>query len=149
MKNIKYLLIVLAFWGCSSIGFYKSPEAKYQEIAGRTFQYPKKDVFNACLNSLKASGWTVTSSDLETGAISGTRDASSEADVDRQTATVSVVEGKAGQTEVRITAGLQSPNPGGKAASDAPAVKKMPKMCEPFLNSVQETLLKVPQNGAN
>ena len=151
MKNIKYLLVVLAFWGCSSIAFNRSPVEKYKEIAGRTFQYPKKDVFNACIRSLEANGWTVTTANYETGAISGIRRedlaAPAETDLIQQTATVNVVEVRPGQTEVKITAGLRYPNPGGAGISGAPVAKKMPEVCLPFLNSAQETLLKGSQSG--
>ncbi len=151
MKNIKFLFVVLAFWGCSGIAFNKSPEQKYEEIAGRTFQYPKKDVFNACLTSLQSNGWTVTSSNYETGSISGIRredrGAPSDADLVQQTAAVSVVEVLPGQTEVKITSGLRYPNHGAAAAIPPAAAKKMPEVCMPFLNSTQETLLKGPQSS--
>ena len=148
MKNIKYVFIVLAFWGCAGIAFNKSPEAKYEEIAGRTFQYPKKDVFNACVASLQANGWTVTGSNFETGSISGIRredrGTPSDTDLVQQTATVSVVEVLPGQTEVKITSGLRYPKHGGAAAAGAAAAKKMPEVCVPFLNGAREALLKVP-----
>lgn len=151
MKNIKCLLVVLLFWGCSGIAFKKSPEKKYEEISGMTFQYPKQDVFDACVSSLEANGWAVRTANYETGAISGVRrqnpGAAAETAPVQQTATVSVVEKASGQIEVKITAGLSSPNPAGEGAGSALVVKNMPKVCAPLLTSVQETLLKSRQNA--
>ena len=145
MKNIMCAFVVLTFWGCSGIAVNKSPAEKHEEIAGRTFQYPKKDVFNACVASLRSNGWTVTGSNYENGSISGIRrgDRATPSDADhvQQTAAVSVVEVQPGQTEVKIISGLRYPNPGGAAA------KKMPEVCVPFLNSARETLLKGPTSA--
>lgn len=149
MKNFKYLFLALAFCGCSSIAFNKSPQLKQEEVAGMTFQYPKKDVFGACVSALEANGWTVTSSNYEAGTISGIRHPNpglpaDAADVQRS-ATVSIVETGAGSTEVKITAGLISPNPAGGAAGDAVTVKNLPKVCDPLLSSVQAKLLNSKQ----
>ncbi|MCX5791411.1 MAG: hypothetical protein NTY45_04215 [Elusimicrobia bacterium] len=146
MKNIKYLLIALFLGGCSGIAFNKTPEAKEDEVTGLTFEYPKKDVFDACVRTLESNGWTVTLSDYEEGVINGVRrpdsNAASESAPAQQTARVSVVEKVSGKTVVKITAGLSSPNPGGEAAGSAPVAKNMPEVCRPLLNSIQETLLK-------
>ena len=149
MKKARYLLFVAGLMGCASIGFNESPAAKYQEAANRTFQYPKKDVFDACVSSLEANGWTVTSYNYDTGGISGTRRPypGEEEIVKLQTATVSVVEVLPGKTEVKITAGLSSPNPGAPATGDALAAKELPKVCAPILDKVQETLLKGAKAG--
>ena len=142
MKKIKYGLLVLAFCGCSSVALNKSPAEKYEEIAGRTFKYPKKDVFNACLTSLRSNGWTVTGSDYGAGSISGIRredrGAPSDADLVQQTAAVSVIEVLPGQTEVKITSGLRYRDPGGAAAGAG----KMPEACVPILNGTRKALLK-------
>ena len=153
MKNIKYLLAFLALLGCSSVALYKSPQvqAKNEEMARTTYQYPKKDVFDACLTSLKNNGWNVSTSNYATGEISGTRqtepDVMAGAESGPQTATVSVVEVLPGQTEVKITAGISSPNPGGAAAGGKVKVKNMPRMCVPLLDNIHETLVKAPKPG--
>jgi hypothetical protein len=116
-----------------------------------TFQYPKKDVFDACVSSLEANGWTVTASNYEAGTISGIRHPNpgipEEAGTPQRTAAVSIVETGSGKTEVKITAGLSSPNPAGEAGA-AMTVKDLPKVCDPLLTSVQATLLKGRQTAA-
>lgn len=146
MKNSKYLFLVLLFCGCSGIAFNKSPEIKEEEAAAMTFEYPKKDVFDACVTTLQAEGWTVTASDYEAGTISGIRhpDPALPADASnvQRSARVTIAEAGAGKTEVKITAGLASPNPAVGAAAGAPAEKYLPKVCDPLLTSVRQTLLK-------
>lgn len=150
MKNLKYFAVVLALWGCSSIAFNKSPQAKEEAAALMTFQYPKKDVFDACVRTLELNGWTVTLSNYAEGSISGIRRLASGAAAApaQQVARVRVVEKEAGKVEVRITAGLGSPDPGGKTAGGAPEVRNMPEVCRPLVNSLQETLLKSGQTPA-
>lgn len=144
MKKSKYLLLALAFCGCSGIAFNKSPQLKEEEAAAMTFQYPKKDVFDACVSTLERNGWTVTASNYEAGTISGIRrpDPGLPADAEnvQRSATVSIVEAGGGKTAVKITAALSSPNPAGEPAGAPPKV--LPKVCDPLLSSVQETLLK-------
>jgi len=145
MRKSGYLFLILAFCGCSSIAFNKSPQLKQEEAAAMTFEYPKKDVFDACISTLEANGWTVTASNYETGTISGIRHpnpglppgAESE-----RSATVSIVETAPGKTDVKITAGLAAPNAEGEAAGGGLALKNMPKVCDPLLTSVQQTLMK-------
>lgn len=149
MKKTRYLFLILAFCGCSSIAFNKSPQLKQEEAADMTFEYPKKDVFDACISTLEADGWTVTASNYESGTISGIRrpdpglpqGAESE-----RSATVSIVETAPGKTDVKITAGLAAPNPEGEAAGGGLGVKSMPKLCDPLLTSVNQTLLKSGKN---
>jgi hypothetical protein len=153
MKNAKYLLAALFFCGCSSIAFNKSPQAKYEEAASRTFEFPKTDVFNACVDSLKQGGWTVTSSDLASGGITGVRGPgpgpASRTAPAGQTARVSVVEVLPGKVEVKITAGLSEANAASASAAGAPTALNLPQVCEPFLNSVQQTLVKIRPAGTN
>jgi len=149
MKNVKYLLVALIFCGCADIAFNKSPRIKEEEVANETFQYPKKDVFDACLGSLEANGWTVTASDYGAGTISGIQrpypGMAEGTGPARHTATVSLVENASGATEVKITAKLVSPNPAVEPPFDPQASKELPKVCDPLLNSVRATLLKGPQ----
>lgn len=146
MKKTRYLFLILAFCGCSSIAFNKSPQLKQEEAAAMTFEYPKKDVFDACISTLEADGWTVTASNYETGTISGIRHPNPglPAGVEnaQRSATVSIVESGPGKTDVKITAGLTAPNAEGEAAGGGLALKDLPKVCDPLLTSVHQTLLK-------
>ncbi len=150
MKNSKYLLLVLLFCGCSGIAFNKSPQLKQEEAAAMTFEYPKKDVFDACVSSLEANGWIVTDSSYETGTISGIMHPTpglpaGGANVTRS-ATVSILESGTGKTDVKITAALISPNPAGEANGAQLGLTNLPKVCDPLLTSVQQTLLKGKSN---
>ena len=152
MKKNRYMFLLLAFCGCSSIAFNKSPQLKEEEAAAMTFEYPKKDVFDACVSTLQAEGWTVTDSNYEAGTISGIRhpDPGLPADAAnlQRSARVTIAEAGAGKTEVKITAGLASPNPAGGAAAGAPAEKYLPKVCDPLLTSVRQTLLRGVNNAS-
>ena len=110
-----------------------------------TFQYPKKSVFDACVSTLEANGWTVTTSDYAAGTIRGIHHPNpglqAGAANAQRSATVSLIETAPGNTEVKITAGIVSPNPAGEAAG-APSLKNLPSVCGPLLDSVRQTLLK-------